>query len=196
MSIYFSQLKGIKVSANNITVGNIYDFYFDDTTWKIKDVIVKKGFGNKIEEHSYHIDKVEMLENKKLILKANDEDEKRTPIMHADYAMSKYFGWPNVWSIAEDVVNENGLLESSEYTPNLRSMLEVKGYKLKTEDKYHGYIIDFIIDYNNWEIISIVVNAGNFLPSFRKKVIKAKNINLELKFPAANYLYNKKSIIE
>jgi sporulation protein YlmC with PRC-barrel domain len=185
MSIFFSQLKGIKVSANNISLGRIYDFYFDDKTEKIKDVVVKKGFGNKIDEHFFQINKIDKLENKKLILKTKEEDDKRTPILHTDYVMSKYFGWPNVWSISEDVVDENGLLESSEHTPNLRSMLEVNGYRLKSDDKYQGYICDFLIDNDSWEIISFVIDANKFFPSRNKQNISVQKINLELKYPEA-----------
>jgi sporulation protein YlmC with PRC-barrel domain len=140
---------------------------------------------NKSKDHFYNTNKIEELNNKRILLRSSTEDYPGKPILHNDYTMSKIFGWPNIWSIADDVIDEDGLLASHDYKPKLRSISEVQGYKVESGKKYIGYISDFVIETSEWKIKSFHIIKSKFLPSVNKEIIDACSIKLEINYPNA-----------
>jgi hypothetical protein len=106
--------------------------------------------------------------------------------------LSDYYGWPVYWMgypdvpflvgpvMAGEAVRE--MHDSPKYQrrerevaergdPHLRSLRDVSGYQIHTEDDAIGHINDFIAETKGWVIRYLVCDTGNWLPG--KKVLIA-----------------------
>jgi uncharacterized protein YrrD len=114
-----------------------------------------------------------------------------------EMALHDYYGWAPYWTAmrqpmgaprpmpvrfgplvpdtsdgpdGQDVI-ERQEQRKSEYDPHLRSMEEVIGYRIAARDGEIGHVETFILDDENWSIMYLVVDTGNWLPG--KKVLVA-----------------------
>jgi len=188
----YNMFRSIGVYLNSEKIGRLNDIYFSDKDWRIKNITIRRGsFSSKIlvlknvnmELTSKHKEISINFNLKGMKIDELLSDEK--PILHSDYTNIKFFGWPNIWSIAGSDADETGLLADLNYTENLRSVKEVTGYRVVSNENYAGYIHDFLIDKENLEIKYIVVNLNNFIPGSAKEVIDVRGVTLEVKYPTA-----------
>jgi len=190
---YFSQLNKLKAFAQDGKVGKLYDFYFDDRDWIIQNIIIKKGFCDKSKTFLIRISDFNLRTDYKRInldinksqVYHNSEVDRKLPILHSDYVLSKIFGFPNLWSISDAADSDEGLLYSNEFTPHLRSIQEVTGFRVKGFGQDEGYVSDFLIDISDWTIKYIIVTKRKFLPGGKKIIINATSVKLNLIYPTA-----------
>ena len=101
--------------------------------------------------------------------------------------LSEYYTWPRYWAatglpsfdiaavpqnpvaLPPDVTTEpEGFAEGRKLhgkgDPNLRSLKEALGYRIKAVDDEIGYLKDLLGDAKHWQIQSMLVDTGNWLP--------------------------------
>ena len=64
------------------------------------------------------------------------------------------------------------VVDEKDIDTSIRSLNEIKGYKIKTTDGTIGHIDDLIIDDTNWQIVYAVVDTSDWMP-WSKKVLVA-----------------------
>jgi len=137
-----------------------------------------------VKELKKQLKKIELNISKSKVIN-NPDYSQRTPLLHTYYVLSRYLGWPNILSIADAEDKAEGAIVSPEYTPHLRSIREVTGYRIKENGKDTSYIVNFLIDKNDWTIKFTIVNMRKFLPGGKKALISTSNVNLDPKDPTA-----------
>ncbi|MFN7139723.1 MAG: PRC-barrel domain-containing protein [Limisphaerales bacterium] len=189
-------LKGFHLGAIDGEIGKIKDFYFDDTSWKVRYMVADTGkwlphrkvlisphaFGSiDDKERLVHVQLTrEQVENSPTI----DADKPVSRQMEEDYL--RYFGWPFYWldplmwgAPAAAGPVETADAEAREGDPHLRSVEEVIGYHIQARDGEIGHVEDFLVDEDDWTIHEMIVETRNWLPGKRVLVspLLIKSVN-------------------
>jgi len=195
-------LIGFTIGATDGEIGKVKEFYFDDSTWTIRYLIVETGswlFGRKIllstealltpdwEKQIFHVDLT--MEQ----IKGSPEIDTDKPISRQhETDLLNYYPWGDYyWSgdssilgvgMSYPIVLNHEVKEEANETatkkshndPHLRSTNRVKGYSIKTTDGEIGDVEDFIINDQTWSISFMEVDTGNWFPG--KKVLIAPTL--------------------
>ena len=192
------ELKNYTISAFDGEIGHCSDFLFDDEHWTVRYMVADTGKwlpGRKVLISPISLDTPDWTTHS-FPVKLNKEEVKNSPSLYSDAPVSRqyemqhadFFGWPYYW--------EGGYLWGMESTPallharakslesvdkktrpgeedhlkiHLRSVNEVKGYKISASDGNIGHINDFIVEDHIWTIRYLVISTRNWIPG--KKVI-------------------------
>jgi uncharacterized protein YrrD len=171
------KLEGYNVVANDGEVGRVHDFLFNDTTWKIKYLVVSTG--KWLGERKVLLPPSALgrpdWEGRMFPLLLNREQIRDCPPINVDEPVSRqhaadfnefyYSNWNPSWT---------GKPQKEE-DPHLRSIREVVGYRVQTLDDTLGHVDDFIADDAGWGIHLAVVDTRNLFPG-RKVMIHADRI--------------------
>lgn len=191
-------LLSFTISATDGDIGKVEEFYFDDTTWIIRYMIVKTGgwlTGKEVLISPLAILKPDW-EKKVIPVNLTMDQVRNSPDIDTDKPISRqeedklfgYYAWQSYYNdgllygdgmgimgtipIAPLAI-ENTELEDMNKEPeiktHLRSTHEVSGYIIHATDGEIGEISDFILDKQTWKINFIVVKTGNLLSE--KKVL-------------------------
>ena len=171
---------GFSIRATDGDLGKVDEFYFDDTTWTIRYLIVETGnwlSGRKVlislvalkkpdwESRTFSVNLTcEQVRN------SPDIDTERPVFRQHETLLHEYYQWPLYWE--SSYVGTFGLTpyplfvepmpaESSEPEkkddPHLRSTRQVTDYVVHATDSEIGHVTDFLVDDENWEIHSLVM---------------------------------------
>jgi len=117
-----------------------------------------------------------------------DIDTERPVFRQHEVLLHEYYQWPLYWE--SSYVGTFGLTpyplfvepmpaESSESEkkddPHLRSTRQVTDYVVHATDSEIGHVTDFLVDDETWEIHSLVIDTGEWLPG-RKALISRERI--------------------
>jgi hypothetical protein len=183
-----SGLKGHTVGATDGKLGRVRDFYFDDTYWVVRYVVVSTGTwlaGRQVLVSPQAVDQMDW-ESRVLRVNLTTEQVKNSPSVDTDKPVSrriedelaKHFGWPLHWN-PDGTPTKAGIQRAekqvtagsgSPHDSNVRSTKEVTGYGIEALDGSFGHVEDFIID-DGWGVRYLAVDTGNWLPG--KKVLIA-----------------------
>ena len=61
-----------------------------------------------------------------------------------------------------------GRTAPQEESNHLRSLKEIKGYRIHARDGEIGHVDDFILDDDTWALRHVVVDTGNWLPEVKR----------------------------
>jgi uncharacterized protein YrrD len=172
------EMFGYRIVATDGELGRAYNFYFDDTLWCVRYLVVETG---------------EWLNSRRVLISPvalgqPDWNYRRFPVNLArqqvqdspgvdadmpvsrqqEIAMNSYYGWPAYWSFPAE---PGALAPGSAGDPNLRSVREVIGYRIHAADGEIGHVDDFIVDDHGWALRYIAIETTNWLPG--KKVLLA-----------------------
>jgi hypothetical protein len=188
-----SALKGYAITASDGEIGTVADLLFDDTTWKVRWLVVDTGSwltGRKILVHPSAIGKADYLRQvfSVSLTKAQVRD---SPNILEDQPVSrqmqdgifKHYGWDPVWggSQFERGTTESplepshnldaALRDATSYQAHLahedrdlRSMDTVTGYHCHASDGAIGHVQDFLIDDRFWAISYLIIDTRNWWP--------------------------------
>jgi uncharacterized protein YrrD len=181
--------KGFSIEATDGKIGTVSDFLFDDSTWKLRWLVVDTGNwlnDRKILIHPSAIDKAD-IPVKALLVKLTREQVEKSPgsatdepvSLQMEYGLYGYYGVDPLWGqgyyggnaiakplAAPDFREANGAAAPGQShrpgDPHLRSLAEVTGYNIHATDGEIGHIESFLIDDEGWDIRYLVVNTRNW----------------------------------
>jgi hypothetical protein len=183
-----SGLQGYTIGAADDELGKVRDFFFDDTYWVVRYIVVDTGGWLRDRRVLLSPQAVYRADwaNKTLHVELTARQVENSPRIEADRPVSKkveaelvkYFNWPAYWDvqnlppegakeIERQVTKEPRGLDDSD----LRSTEEVSGYSIAALDGSIGHVEDFIIDDGGWGIRYMAVDTRNWLPG--RKVLVA-----------------------
>lgn len=186
------------VRGRDESLGTIKDVLFDDTSWRVRYLVVDTGgwlSGRKVVLHPVALAGVdwpacevrtEMTRSQ--IDQGPPLDEHEPVSRQHQENLAKYFNWPAVpmvpmgpfgglagveQAIGLDVRERAEAVKSEDHegNPHLRSTDEIVGYRVVAGDDEAGHVADLILDDSEWVIRYLVVDLGTWLPG--KEVLLA-----------------------
>ncbi|TCC96945.1 PRC-barrel domain containing protein [Pedobacter hiemivivus] len=206
---------GFAMAATDGEIGKVDEFYFDDETWTIRYLIVKTG--GWLLERKVLISPAALKEpdweNESFPVNLTKDQVKHSPDIDTEMPVSRqqeltlynHYQWPygNVNSIGfYGGMGMLGMMESrlpfeeaiallrhekESSDPHLRSMSEIKGYRIHATDGEIGEVSDLMVD-ENWKISALVVDTGHWFPG--KKVLVSPTWITELSWGSSSVNVN------
>jgi PRC-barrel domain len=188
---------GRKILATDDVLGKVDDFYFDDSTWTARYVIVETGnwLSNRKVLISLAAFLVQSWNSDVFIVNLTcaqvrdspDIDTKKPVYRQIEEKLHDYYQWSPYWGYGYSGtfgITLNSLLDN--YPPDtvsmtahdneehLRSICLVTGYSIHATDGIIGRIDNFLVDKNNWNIHLLVVETGDWMQN--KKILVATSL--------------------
>jgi uncharacterized protein YrrD len=189
-------------------IGKVKEFYFDDSTWDIRYLVLQTG--SWLFEREVLISPEALSKNswkdgifptkltKEQIRTSPDIDTDKPVSRQSEIELFGHYPWQPYWGsgfyagglwdssnvssvIDEKIMNEadkNGIIADEDR--HLRSTREINGYNIHATDGEMGYIKDFIMDDHSWKILSLVVDTHRWFGG--KKVLIEINDIKEIKW--------------
>jgi uncharacterized protein YrrD len=181
--------KGFTIEATDGKIGTVSDFLFDDSTWKLRWLVVDTGNWLKDRKLLIHPSAIANVDVpiQALLVKLTKEQVENSPSIATDepvsrqmeYSLYGYYGVDPLWgggyyagnAIAKpmgapafDEAQVAASLRGNHGAPDkhLRSVAEVTGYNLHASDGEIGHIESFLIDDENWDIRYLVADTRNW----------------------------------
>lgn len=168
--LFSKNLHGYKVVSMEDAIGHVDEFYFDDTSWKIRYCVV--DVGNWLEDRKVLISPAAIggldWRNKGLMVKLTKDQIEKSPAANTDLPVARaletqihaHFGWeyywPEMFAAEKDVPENKGI---GDHDPHLRSTKVMTDMFVKTEaGEEVGRIEDFLIDPGQWQIVFLEIN--------------------------------------
>jgi sporulation protein YlmC with PRC-barrel domain len=200
MKLSLKEILGYSIETYDQVTGKIKDFLFDDEYWVIR--YVDADLGINLPDRRVLIPQTFLKEtdwvtqNFKITLSREGfvtcpALDKFQPISRLyEEELNRHYRIANYWARNYNSPNNEvdkmthfnapeqkfnaapKLIREKELNTNLRSFREILGYDIITSDGNLGCVDDVLIDSDDWEIISIIVDTSKREP-WRKKVIIA-----------------------
>lgn len=178
------EMEGYSLHATDGFIGKIKDFGFDDDTWKVKYAVVELGSWLSSREVMIPRDVLEKASPsfKMLPIKITREEVENSPDRDSDMSVDrqreveqfKYYGASTYFSWAEGFMGTHSLdmapppvwgteknKDGKEFDRHLRTVHHLRGRAVKASDGQIGHVRDFIIDDEEWEVKSLVIDIGH-----------------------------------
>ena len=164
-------------------MGHVHDFFFDDTTWTIRYLVVQTGgWLNRrrvlispiaLGHPDWNRRQFPVNLTREQVRKSPDVDTEKPVYRQQEIAMNAYYGWPHYWTlepilVAPAIVQQQPK-EKPEGDPHLRSTREVAAYRVSAQGAELGQVVDFIAEEKSWTIRHLVLETGKAL--HHKKVL-------------------------
>lgn len=168
MLMSLGQIVGYTVQATDKPAGKVADIYFDDTLWSIRQFAVADAGGVGTQMASVDSDSIASV----------DTGAARVNVARTQEEIA---GGPDV-SLDPPVSHHINAMNN----PRLRSVTELKGYRLHASDGDVGALDDFIASDGNWKINLVVVATDSgrkvlVAPGMVNRIdFEAKTVQLEL----------------
>jgi uncharacterized protein YrrD len=172
------ELYGYKIQATGGSIGEVYDFYFDDDSWTIRYLVMDTGgwlSGRLViistvalEEPDWKKQIFPVSVTKEQIEKGPSAYTEKSISRRHESTIHKYYGWPFYWS-DKTIDSDSPSMERRD--SHLISTREVSGYHIQAMDDSIGHVEDFIFDDETWALCYILVNIRNWLPGGKKVLV-------------------------
>lgn len=192
-------LTGFTIGATDGEIGKVKDFFFDDSTWTVRYLVVETG--GWLSGRSVLISPQALLKpdwdaevfpvnlTKEQVESSPDIDTDKPVSKQEELKLYSHYPWTgygagSLWGGGigttgmvlpgpnmVEVENADNNIEEREIEGdhNLRSTHAVTGYNIEANDDGIGDVEDFIIDDDSWKIDFMIVDTGTWLPG--KKVL-------------------------
>lgn len=188
-------LADFRVDASDGPVGRVHDFYFDDDRWAVRYLVVETGgfllrdrvlvSPIAVTEIDATTDSITLRLDREQVAASPDVDHDKPVSRQHEIDYYNHFRWPyywrggGIWGVApipsqlislprpdtDPSASTGGQREADRGDPHLRSVREVRGYRLEARDGEVGHVEDFLIDETNWALRYLVVDTVNWWPS-------------------------------
>jgi uncharacterized protein YrrD len=189
MNTLFKSLTKYAIRAKDGDLGHIRDLFFDDSSWRVRYLVVDTSFwllGRKVMVSPSAIETDQPLPDRMFAVALTKEKIRNSPAINHDVAVSRqmeshlsdYYGWPAYWSEAAQRAGEAypfahpDLPYPPQYTPprqepeaHLRSTSEILSYHLLTSDEKYYELKDVLLNTSTWQISHLVVKTGTWRKS-------------------------------
>ena len=192
MMLVGAALKGYAIEAADGAAGSVSEFLFDDTTWKIRWLVVNTGnwlSGRKVLLHPSSIGQPDYdrevlpVSLTKAKIQASPDIMRDAPVsVQMQSSLYDYYGWDPLWgggylgpiSMAHPLAPppyfgapavREALDEGTlvmDGDPHLRSSKTVTGYHIHAEDGHIGHLENLLIDDATWTIRYLIVDTSNW----------------------------------
>jgi len=193
------KLYGRKLNATDGHIGHVRDFYFDDTTWMIRYLVVDTGSwlpGRQVllsphafENHPFggsdrDEDCLAVNLTRKQIENSPSIETQRPVTRQYEEDYHLYYGWPAYWldggmsgvtgfpAIDPTSSIPEDLRQQESRPPadvHLRGTKAMTGYHIQATDGAIGTVSGFTVDGRNWAIREMVVQTGHWYS--RKEIL-------------------------
>lgn len=167
-NISLKQLLGYKISAIDGEIGKVKEFYFDETSWTVRYIIVETGslfFGRKVmistqaiidaqweTEHFLTNMTIQQIENSPKV------DDGKQLTRGQEILLNQHYNWKSYWDASIQKIADG----SNSYLVHAN---DLTGYQLIASDGQVGNIKDLIVAKASWKINSIVIDAFKTSPA-------------------------------
>jgi len=184
-------LLGFTIAATDGDIGGVEAFYFDDTSFTVRHLVVDTGGwlpGRKVLISPRALPAIDW-DGKRINADLTKSQVEQSPNIDTDQPVSRqqeikyhqYYGYPYYWEGpylwglgANPVGGPEGAALGGERQweweakppsdPHLRSSAVVIGYHIEATDGDIGHVDDFLVDDSSWAIRYIVVDTRNWWP--------------------------------
>jgi PRC-barrel domain protein len=193
-----TDLKGFTIGATDGDMGHVEAFYFDDTSFTVRHLVVKTAgwlSGRKVLVSPIALRDVDW-DGRRINVALSKGQVEQSPPIDAEEPVSRqqeveyygYYGYPFYWagpylwgayqypvpptgarSSLEQEERPASWSERKDGDPHLRSSGNVIGYHIAATDGDIGHVEDFLVDDTTWAIRYMVVDTSNWW--FGKKVL-------------------------
>jgi hypothetical protein len=182
------KVRGATVRALDGDIGTLDDFYFEESRWAVRYLVVDTGTwlsSRKVlvspmsvrgpwsrTEISVHLQKEQIKESPDVdpgkLTRSNET------MVHLYYGHPVYWGGNSVWGMFETpaallgapkgaTVSGGVALETDPEELGLRSVRESTGYHIHATDGEIGHVDDFLIEEESWRIRYLQVDTSNWI---------------------------------
>jgi hypothetical protein len=178
-----NDLAGFAIKETDGHLGKVLEFYFDDAAWTIRYMVVETGSwlsGRKVLISPVALGKPDM-SSRSIPVNLTREQVRLSPDIDTDKPvyrqheidLHEHYGWPNYWepgfagmslntfNSGKPVSREKPDIQHHD-NPHLRSTKHITGYRIHATDGEIGFVRDFIVEDENWKIMQIVVETGEW----------------------------------
>ncbi|MDF7798543.1 PRC-barrel domain-containing protein [Pontiellaceae bacterium B1224] len=184
---YLHELKQFRLEATDGTIGRVKDFLFDEKHWTVRYMVADTG--NWLPGRKVLVSPVSLgtpdWDNKRFEVKLTKEQVESQPGLDADASVShqhernwfKAYGYPSYWvggyftwgygvepSAVFTEPPEGSDVEEEIGEPHLRSLEEIRSYKVSTENDTFGRVEDLVMDDATWTIRYVQLDTRKWLP--------------------------------
>lgn len=190
------QIKDYKLLARDDEFGRVLDFLFDEPHWTVRYMVADTG--RWLPKRKVLVSPVSLREpdwaTHRFPVAMTREQIEAAPPLESDAPVSRQYeiewhdtvGYPYYWGFsypwaygptpwdlmkADQVRGHPAEEDPLEQGRVLRSVEEVRNYRIRANDTEIGHVEDFILDDETWAIRYIVVDTRNWLPG--RKVLVA-----------------------
>jgi sporulation protein YlmC with PRC-barrel domain len=167
MQYSINNFVGYTINAKDGRIGKVNAFYFDDLSWTILYFVVETEL---------------MLPEREIFIPiaALDTIDWNSRIFHVNLAIkqiknSLYFGTGKMLSAKAEKKKQN-IIQQLQNDSHLCCTNKIKGYRIFASDGEIGYLEDYIVDDDKWDLSFLIVETLNCLPG-RKVLILSRWIN-------------------
>lgn len=176
-------LTGVGIRALDGEIGKVYSFFFEDTNWTIRYLVVDTGKwlpGRKVLIAPTALGRPDWQGNvfpvnltKDQVRSSPDIDTDKPVSRQREAELRKYYDWAPYWGVGygldlpagQYVEADRGAVavETAQGDSHLRSTKEVRGYRIHAVDGEIGRVDDFLVGDDEWVIRYLVVDVGGWL---------------------------------
>jgi hypothetical protein len=175
---------GYSIEALDGKIGTVSDFLFDESTWRVRWLVVDTGpwlTGRRVILHPQSLEKPDLelrafpARLTRAQIEASPGIAEDMPVsMQMDIELSTYYGWEST-SLAGGLMGgpippagprpmglSNTASKSHKSDRHLRSIIEVTNYAIHAVDGAIGHLETFLIEDEEWTIRYLLVNTSNW----------------------------------
>jgi hypothetical protein len=189
-------LLGHHIHASDDLIGTLDDFFFDDSQWVMRYLVVDIGKflrGRKVLISPAAIVGIDQT-SKIVSLKHSIDQIRNSPDIDVDKPVYRqleeqllnYYGWVAHWTPQSDLPEPQSQPVPTGDT-HLRSMNNVCKYAVMAFDGRVGSIDDFVVDHNGWRIPLVILDTRHYLsttqvilPALRLKGIRVEDREISI----------------
>jgi len=194
------KVRGYSLLARDGEIGSCEDFLFDDEAWVIRYMVADTHRwlpGQKVLIATAFLDSPDW-EAEMIPVKLTREQIKSSPPLDVDAPVSRryeqayheHFALPYYWlqgdlweghpdpaGVVKAVSEPESVdVEGSEESTRMRSVEELRGYRIDATDDEFGEVEDFLIDDEIWRIDCVVVATHRWLPGGKLLLLAPEHV--------------------
>ena len=186
-----TELEGASLAALDGAIGEVEDFYFDDTHWTVRYLVVNTGgwlAGRHVLVSPASVRQID-LTNDHVVVELTRKQVEDSPNVDTHQPVSRrhevnllaHYGIPLYWlgpfpwgpvplpmpatpgsPVDDEMLARHEQDETAD--AHLHSARDVVGYEIEARDDAIGHVADFLVDDKAWTIRWLVVDTGHWLP--------------------------------
>jgi hypothetical protein len=189
-----TELENVELRAIDGRIGHVTDLFFDDRRWTIRYLVVDTGTWLDHREVLISPTAAGTPDWSQRVLPVNltrDEVRHSPPVdpeepvsREQELMLAQYYNWPLYWGAAG--FSDGVFMATPPFLPanlprptrrqtsstldeqhHIRSVNDVRGYRLEADDGEIGHIDDFLIDDEAWQVRSFIIDTRNWWPGRR-----------------------------
>lgn len=179
-------LLGYRVNGTDGEVGTVHDFFFDDSAWVLRYVVVDTGkwlpgplrllAPGAFLKPDWRGEVISVRHTREQVESSPPVDVARPVSRRQEEALFQHYDWLPYWPAvagrppippappASPAAEMQAPPPDLDQEVHLRSFREVRGYGITTQDGSVGHVEDFLLSDGDWGLKLLAVDTRNWLP--------------------------------